>query len=115
MYIKMYLKIYIKMCINSCAVQSRPLMDVCDILSMQQTLPSAWFVFSVSPGYKPYKITHSSDYFDELYDLAVELIKRGHAYICHQSSDELKGHNSPPSPWRERPMAESLSLFEVRL
>ncbi|KAI0233738.1 Glutamine--tRNA ligase [Lamellibrachia satsuma] len=63
-------------------------------------------------GYKPYKITHSSDYFDELYDLAVELIKRGHAYICHQSSDELKGHNSPPSPWRERPMAESLSLFE---
>lgn len=34
-------------------------------------------------GYEPWKITYSSDYFDELYLLAVELIKRDKAYVCH--------------------------------
>ncbi|ESO13043.1 hypothetical protein HELRODRAFT_63797 [Helobdella robusta] len=63
-------------------------------------------------GYKPYKVTHSSDYFQELYDLAVELIKRNLAYVCHQTSEEIKGFNPPPSPWRERPIEESLRLFE---
>jgi len=63
-------------------------------------------------GYKPYKITHASDNFQKLYDLAVELIKRGHAYICHQKSEEIKGFNPPASPWRDRPMEESLRLFE---
>ncbi len=67
-----------------------------------------------STGYKPYKITHSSDYFQELYDLAVELIKRNMAYVCHQKYEELKGHNPPSSPYRDRPIEESLQLFEVR-
>lgn len=35
-------------------------------------------------GYKPYKITFASDYFQQLYDLAVVLIKKGLAYVCHQ-------------------------------
>ena len=34
-------------------------------------------------GYEPWKITYSSDYFDQLYELAVELIKRDKAYVCH--------------------------------
>lgn len=34
-------------------------------------------------GFEPWKITYSSDYFTELYDLAVELIKRDKAYVCH--------------------------------
>lgn len=34
-------------------------------------------------GYEPWKVTYSSDYFDRLYDLAVELIKRDKAYVCH--------------------------------
>jgi glutaminyl-tRNA synthetase len=34
-------------------------------------------------GYKPYKVTYSSDHFDRLYELAEELIKRGKAYVCH--------------------------------
>lgn len=34
-------------------------------------------------GYEPWKITYSSDYFDKLYELAVELIKRDKAYVCH--------------------------------
>lgn len=63
-------------------------------------------------GYKPYKITHASDQFDKLYALAVELIKRGKAYVCHQKTEDLKGHNPPPSPYRERPIEESLKLFE---
>lgn len=64
-------------------------------------------------GYKPYKITHSSDYFDQLYKWAVELIKKGLAYVCHQTADEMKGFNPTPSPWRERSIEENLQLFEV--
>ncbi|KAK5609812.1 putative glutamine--tRNA ligase [Crenichthys baileyi] len=63
-------------------------------------------------GYTPYDITHASDNFQKLYDLAVDLIRRGHAYVCHQKVEELKGHNVPPSPWRDRPTEESLVLFE---
>lgn len=63
-------------------------------------------------GYQPYKVTYSSDYFDQLYDYAVDLIKRGLAYVCHQKPHELRGFNPPPSPWRDRPVAESLTLFE---
>ncbi|KAG7200944.1 hypothetical protein KM043_003304 [Ampulex compressa] len=63
-------------------------------------------------GYKPAKITHSSDYFQQLYEWAELLIKKGMAYVCHQSSEEMKGFDPPPSPWRDRPIAESLELFE---
>ncbi|KAL8558848.1 putative glutamine--tRNA ligase [Nucella lapillus] len=63
-------------------------------------------------GYKPFKVTHASDNFDKLYECAVELIKRGHAYICHQKAEELKGFNVADSPWRDRPIEESLQLFE---
>lgn len=38
---------------------------------------------------------------------------RGHAYVCHQEYEEIKGFNPPPSPWRDRPIEESLRLFEV--
>nr|XP_061803279.1 glutamine--tRNA ligase-like isoform X2 [Nerophis lumbriciformis] len=63
-------------------------------------------------GYTPYAVTHASDNFQQLYDLALDLIRRGHAYVCHQKGEELKGHNTPPSPWRDRPIEESLVLFE---
>uniref|UniRef100_A0A8C9Q359 glutamine--tRNA ligase n=1 Tax=Spermophilus dauricus TaxID=99837 RepID=A0A8C9Q359_SPEDA len=64
-------------------------------------------------GYTPYKVTYASDYFDQLYAWAVELIHRGQAYVCHQRGEELKGHNPLPSPWRDRPLEESLLLFEA--
>ena len=35
-------------------------------------------------GYKPYKITHSSDNFQQLYEWAKLLINKGLAYVCHQ-------------------------------
>ncbi|XP_072223900.1 glutamine--tRNA ligase isoform X2 [Leuresthes tenuis] len=63
-------------------------------------------------GYEPYAVTHASDNFQKLYELALDLIRRGHAYVCHQKGEELKGHNVPPSPWRDRPAEESLVLFE---
>lgn len=41
-------------------------------------------------GYKPWKITYSSDYFDQLYELAIQLIKADRAYICHCTPEEVK-------------------------
>ena len=43
----------------------------------------------------------------------VFVVDRGLAYVCHQKYEEIKGHNPPPSPWRDRPIEESLRLFEV--
>ncbi|GFR04294.1 glutamine--tRNA ligase [Trichonephila clavata] len=63
-------------------------------------------------GYEPAMITHSSDYFDQLYEYACTLIKKDMAYVCHQKQEELKGFNPPPSPWRNRPVEESLQLFQ---
>ena len=63
-------------------------------------------------GYKPYKVTHSSDYFDLLYDMAKKLIVDGLAYVCHQKPEDVKGFNPPPSPWRNRSVEENLQLFE---
>lgn len=63
-------------------------------------------------GYQPYAITHSSDNFQQLYDWAVVLIKKGLAYVCHQTADEMKGFNTEMSPWRDRPIEENLQLFE---
>ncbi|GER42218.1 glutamine--tRNA ligase [Striga asiatica] len=59
-------------------------------------------------------ITYSSDYFQELYELAVELIRRGHAYVDHLTPDEIKEYREKKmnSPWRDRPMEESLKLFD---
>ncbi|XP_052199490.1 glutamine--tRNA ligase-like isoform X2 [Diospyros lotus] len=65
-------------------------------------------------GWKPFKITYTSDYFQDLYELAVELIRRGHAYVDHQTPEEIKEYREKKmnSPWRDRPIAESLKLFD---
>uniref|UniRef100_A0AAG5DFK3 Probable glutamine--tRNA ligase n=1 Tax=Anopheles atroparvus TaxID=41427 RepID=A0AAG5DFK3_ANOAO len=63
-------------------------------------------------GYKPFKVTYSSDYFQQLYEYAVVLIKKDLAYVCHQTADQMKGFTTEPSRWRDRPVAESLQLFE---
>lgn len=64
-------------------------------------------------GHKPAKITYSSDYFGQLYDLAVELIKRGKAYVCHQTGDEMSRDRKDgiESPYRNRSVEENLRLF----
>ncbi len=58
----------------------------------------------------------ASDYFDQMYDYAVELIKKGLAYVCELTPEEFKEYrgdvNTPArSPWRDRPIEESLDLF----
>ncbi len=61
---------------------------------------------------------YASDYFQQLYDWAVKLIKEGKAYVDSQSSEamaEQKGTPTEPgvdSPFRNRPVAENLALFE---
>jgi glutaminyl-tRNA synthetase len=62
-------------------------------------------------------VRYSSDYFDTLYDYAVELIKAGKAYVCSltaEQTEEYKGDfNRPgkPSPFRERSVEENLDMF----
>ncbi|KAJ0960971.1 hypothetical protein J5N97_001049 [Dioscorea zingiberensis] len=65
-------------------------------------------------GWKPFKVTYSSDYFQELYDLAVRLIVKGLAYVDHQLPEEIKEFREKKmnSPWRDRPISESLKLFD---
>ena len=59
----------------------------------------------------------ASEYFDDMYKYAVELIKKGLAYVCQLTPEEMKanrGDLSRPavSPYRDRPIEESLNLFE---
>lgn len=65
-------------------------------------------------GHRPARITYSSDYFDELYELAVKLIKVDKAFVCHQTGDEMKKGREmmTDSPYRNRPVEESLACFE---
>jgi len=61
---------------------------------------------------------YASDYFDQLHDFAVELIKLGKAYVCHLSAEkmrEYRGTLTEPgkeSPYRNRSVEENLQLFE---
>jgi glutaminyl-tRNA synthetase len=61
---------------------------------------------------------YASDYFDQIYGYAVALIKKGKAYVCDLSAEDMDLYRGAPdrpgkdSPWRERPAAESLDLFE---
>lgn len=60
----------------------------------------------------------ASDYFDQLYLMAIQLIEDGHAYVEALSAEEIAAHKGTPtepgteSPYRDRPVAESLDLFE---
>ncbi len=60
---------------------------------------------------------YASDYFPQMYEYAVELIEKGLAYVCELSPEEFKEHRGTigvpaTSPWRDRPVEESLDLFE---
>jgi len=68
-------------------------------------------------GFEPAAVLYASDYFDKMYDCAVELIKRGKAYICtltNEEWEEYKGNLQTPgkeSPGRSRTVEENLDLF----
>ncbi|TDH69214.1 hypothetical protein CCR75_008111 [Bremia lactucae] len=83
-------------------------------------------------GYTPTKETYSSQYFQELYELALKLIRKGKAYVCHQSKADIEAsrialqqfhsttgekneQNVPEaamSPFRLRSVADNLAEFE---
>lgn len=61
---------------------------------------------------------YASDYFEQLYDYAVQLIKMGKAYVCDLSADEIREYRGTltepgkESPYRNRSIEENLDLFE---
>ncbi|MCH8497517.1 MAG: glutamine--tRNA ligase/YqeY domain fusion protein [Marinobacter sp.] len=63
------------------------------------------------------EIRYASDYFDTLYDFAIELIEKGKAYVCALTAEQMtayRGTLKEPgknSPYRDRPVEESLQLF----
>ena len=64
------------------------------------------------------RIYYASDYFDQLYEWAVQLIKAGKAYVCDLSAEEVRKYRGTltepgkESPWRNRTVEENLDLFE---
>lgn len=68
-------------------------------------------------GFKWGKLVYASDYFQDLWDFAVWCIQNGRAYVDEQSSDEIAAQKGTPtqpgvnSPYRDRPIEESLALF----
>lgn len=64
------------------------------------------------------RILYASDYFEQMYEYAVQLIKKGKAYVCDLSADEIRetrGTLTEPgkeSPYRNRTIEENLDLFE---
>lgn len=69
-------------------------------------------------GFKWGNIYYASDYFQKLWDFAVWMIKNGHAYVDEQTAEQIaeqKGTPTEPgtaSPYRDRPVEESLRLFQ---
>lgn len=60
---------------------------------------------------------YASDYFEQMYGYAVELIKKGLAYVCELNGEQMREYrgdlNTPAkSPYRDRPIEESVDLFE---
>ncbi|ALG69330.2 glutamine--tRNA ligase/YqeY domain fusion protein [Beggiatoa leptomitoformis] len=73
-----------------------------------------WLGFEWGEG----NLRHSSDYFDQLYDYAIQLIKRNKAYVCSLSPEEIRTYRGTltetgkDSPYRNRSIEENLDLFE---
>jgi len=68
-------------------------------------------------GFQWKNVYYASDYFQQLWDFAVELIKEGKAYVDEQSPEEIAAQKGTPttpginSPYRDRPIEENLALF----
>ena len=71
-----------------------------------------WLGFDWTGG-----LYYASDYYDKLYEIAEDWIKRGLAYVDELSQEEMRAYRGTltqpgkPSPWRDRPAEESLDLF----
>ena len=84
--------------------------DVAYVESIQQDI--RWLGFDWGPH-----LHYASDYYEQLYRFAIQLIRSGKAYVCALSSEEFKACRGVPtapgkeSPWRNRSVAENLDLF----
>ena len=64
------------------------------------------------------RLYYASDYFEQMYEYAVQLIKQGKAYVCDLSADQVRDHRGTltrpgkDSPYRNRSVEENLDLFE---
>ena len=69
-------------------------------------------------GYEPDSVLYASDYFDHLYEWALQLIRDGHAYVDDLSQEEIRAHRGTltepgtNSPFRDRSVEENLDLFQ---
>ncbi|ADM12466.1 glutaminyl-tRNA synthetase [Encephalitozoon intestinalis ATCC 50506] len=74
-------------------------------------------------GFEPYKVTASSDYFDKMVEFGFQLIKKGKAYVCHLSQEEIcerrrqytsdnMNERSHLSQYRNRSVEENLRIFQ---
>jgi glutaminyl-tRNA synthetase len=69
-------------------------------------------------GFKWHRLCYASDYFQQFYEWAIELISQGKAYVDHQTADQIRetrGTLTQPgveSPYRNRSAEENLALFE---
>ena len=69
-------------------------------------------------GFKWGNVYYASDYFQQLWDFAIWLIKQGKAYVDEQSSETIAAQKGTPtqagvaSPFRDRPIEENLELFK---
>ncbi len=85
--------------------------DVEYVDSIQQDI--AWL------GFKWGAVYYASDYFQQLYDLAIRFIKDGKAYVDEQTAEQIAAQKGTPtepgvaSPYRDRPVEENLRLFEA--
>ncbi|MBN1946504.1 MAG: glutamine--tRNA ligase/YqeY domain fusion protein [Bradymonadales bacterium] len=63
------------------------------------------------------RLYYASDYFEQMYRYAIDLIQKGKAYVCELSPDQIREHRGTltqpgkPSPYRDRPIEENLDLF----
>lgn len=66
-------------------------------------------------GFKYSKLTYTSDYFQQLYDFAIELIKMGLAYVDFSTGDEIRDmrHSGTPSKYRNASVEDNLKFFDL--
>ncbi|HEX3870654.1 MAG TPA: glutamate--tRNA ligase family protein, partial [Pirellulales bacterium] len=68
-------------------------------------------------GFEWDELCYASDYFQQLYDWAVQLVKAGKAYVCDLTGEQMRHYRGTltepgkDSPYRDRPVAESLDLL----
>ncbi len=69
-------------------------------------------------GFEPSAVRYTSDYFEQLHAWAVELIEKGLAFVDEETEEQIRAHRGTvteagtPSPFRDRPVADNLRLFE---